>query len=89
MKTAFVEYRNKPRPSDIVSFATDFDGLKFKRHGIDFYPNRSPFDVAEVYTLEYDSVILDLGVLVDENRITSYNVCYTKLLRNYWYGCNA
>lgn len=67
LKTAFVEYRNKPRPSDIVSFATDFDGLKFKRHGIDFFPNRSPFDVAEVYTLEYDSVILDLGVLVDEN----------------------
>lgn len=67
LKTAFVEYRNKPRPSDIVSFATDFDGLKFKRHGIDFFPNRSPFDVAEVYTLGYDSVILDLGVLVDEN----------------------
>lgn len=67
LKTAFVEYRNEPRPSDIVSFATDFDGLKFKRHGIDFFPNRSPFDVAEVYTLGYDSVILDLGVLVDEN----------------------
>ncbi|MGG1878813.1 hypothetical protein ABDI30_14735 [Paenibacillus cisolokensis] len=67
LKTAFIEYRNKPRPSDIVSFATDFDGLKFKHHGIDFFPNRSPFDVTEVYTLGYDSVILDLGVLVDEN----------------------
>ncbi|GIO42299.1 hypothetical protein [Paenibacillus apis] len=67
LKTAFVEYRNRPRPSDIVSFATDFDGLKFKCQGIDFFPNRSPFDVTEVYTLGYDSVILDLGVLVDEN----------------------
>ncbi|MNW46698.1 hypothetical protein D3C74_240100 [compost metagenome] len=67
LKTAFVEYRNKPRPSDIVSFATDFDGLKFNRHGIDFFPNRSPFDVTEIYTLGYEAVILDLGVLVDES----------------------
>jgi hypothetical protein len=66
IKTAFIEYRSKPKPSDIVSFATDFDGLQFHHQGIDFFPNRSPMDVAEIYTLEYEAIVLDLGVMVDE-----------------------
>lgn len=37
IKTAFIEYRSKPKPSDIVSFATDFDGLQFHHQGIDFF----------------------------------------------------
>ncbi|GIP08240.1 hypothetical protein J1TS5_04100 [Paenibacillus macerans] len=65
-RTALVEYRSQPRPSDIIAFATDFDGLKFHRQGIDFFPNRSPFDVAEIYSFGYEVVVLDLSVLVDE-----------------------
>lgn len=82
LKTAFVEYRSEPRPSDIVSFATNFDGLKFQRQGIDFYPNRSPFDVAEIYSFGYDVVVLDLGVMVEEveNRL-ELNLAAQEFLR--------
>ncbi|ALP37965.1 hypothetical protein ASL14_19020 [Paenibacillus sp. IHB B 3084] len=64
-KTAFVEYQSNDRPSDIVSFASDFDGFKFHHQGIDFFPNRTTADVMEVYALDYEVIVLDLGMLVE------------------------
>lgn len=64
-KTALVEYQSHNRTSDLVSFASDFDGLKFERKGIAFFPNRTAEDVMEVYAMDYEVIVLDLGVLVE------------------------
>lgn len=65
LKTAFVEYSDQRR-SDIMSFSTDFDGAKFRRDGIDFFPGRTVENIAQAFSSEYQVIVLDVGSLFEQ-----------------------
>ncbi|MDY7989817.1 hypothetical protein UY286_05155 [Paenibacillus polymyxa] len=64
-KTAFIEYRSDERPSDIIAFTSELSGPYFHRQGIDFFPNCKETDIIEVYAMDYEVIVLDLGVLIE------------------------
>lgn len=68
LRTAFIEFRKEDNESDIISFCNELNGVMARKNGIDFFPNRSPMDIVEIYSLEYEVIVLDLGVLVDEQQ---------------------
>jgi hypothetical protein len=68
LRTALVEYRSDERVSDIISFCNEINGVMARKNGIDFFPNRSPMDIVEIYSLDYEVIVLDLGVLLDKQQ---------------------